>query len=254
VDKLLAKRVIAALDVREGRVVKGIQFKEIRDAGDPVELGKKYESAGIDELVFLDITASHEKRDILLNLVEEVARKLFIPFTVGGGVRSIEDVKKLARKGADKVFINTAAVEDPGLIEDAAEVIGSANLVIAIDGKREGKNWTVYTHGGRKARDLSVLDWARRVEDLGAGELLLTSMDSDGTKDGFDLELTSAVANAVDVPVIASGGAGEPAHFPEAFESGATAGLAASIFHYGEYSVTEVKEEIYREGFNVRRT
>ena len=251
---MLAKRVIAALDVREGRVVKGIQFKDIRDAGDPVELGKRYEAAGIDELVFLDITASQEKRDILLNLVEEVARELFIPFTVGGGVRSTEDVKKLARKGADKVFINTAAVENPGLIEEAAKVIGSANLVIAIDGKREGNGWTVYTHGGRRARDLNVLDWARQVEELGAGELLLTSMDADGTEEGFDLELTGAVAEAVDVPVIASGGAGKPAHFPGAFQSGASAALAASIFHYDEYSVSEVKEAIYGEGFNVRRT
>lgn len=251
---MLAKRVIAALDVREGRVVKGIQFKDIRDAGDPVELGKEYEAAGIDELVFLDITASHEKRDILLSLVEEVARKLFIPFTVGGGVRSVEDVKKLARKGADKVFINTAAVENPGLIEEAAKVIGSSNLVIAIDGKREGGAWIVYTHGGRKAHDLTVLDWARRVEELGAGELLLTSMEADGTEEGFDLELTGAVADAVDVPVIASGGAGKPAHFPAAFQSGASAALAASIFHYDEFSVSEVKEAIYEEGFNVRRT
>ena len=251
---MLAKRLIAALDVREGRVVKGIQFKDIRDAGDPVELGKRYEAAGIDELVFLDITASHEKRDILLDLVEEVARELFIPFTVGGGVRSVKDVKQLARKGADKVFINTAAVENPALVRDAADVIGSANLVIAIDGKREGDSWTVYTHGGRRARDLTVLDWARQVEELGAGELLLTSMDADGTKEGFDLELTRAIANAVDVPVIASGGAGEPAHFPGAFQSGASAALAASIFHYDEYSVSEVKEAIYEEGFNVRRT
>ncbi len=251
---MLAKRIIAALDIREGRVVKGIQFKEIRDAGDPVEMGKEYEAAGIDELVFLDITASHEKREILMELVQEVARELYIPFTVGGGIRSVEDVKKLARNGADKVFINTAAVENPGLIEKAARVIGSANLVIAIDAKRESDRWRVYTHGGREPRDIYAVDWARKVESLGAGEILLTSMDQDGTKEGYGLELTSEVANSVEVPVIASGGAGKPSHFVDAFNSGAAAALAASIFHYGEYEVSEVKERVSREGLNVRKT
>jgi len=250
---MLAKRIIAALDIREGRVVKGVQFKQIRDAGDPVELAKRYESEGIDELVFLDITASHEKREILLDLVKEVAREVFVPFTVGGGVRSVKDVRELTRNGADKVFINTASVEDPSLIRNAARVIGSANLVIAIDAKKTGDGWVVYTHGGRKRRDISAVEWAKRTEELGAGELLLTSMETDGTKDGFDLELTSAVSDSVNIPVIASGGAGKPSHFADAFQSGASAALAASIFHYSEYTVSEVKNHLFEEGINVRR-
>lgn len=250
---MLAKRIIAALDIREGRVVKGVQFKQIRDAGDPVELAKRYESEGIDELVFLDITASHEKREILLDLVKKVAREVFVPFTVGGGVRSVKDVRELTRNGADKVFINTASVEDPSLIRNAARVIGSANLVIAIDAKNTGDGWVVYTHGGRKRRDISAVKWAERAEELGAGELLLTSMETDGTKDGFDLELTSAVSDSVNIPVIASGGAGEPSHFADAFQSGASAALAASIFHYSEYTVSEVKNNLFEEGINVRR-
>lgn len=250
---MLAKRIVAALDIREGRVVKGVQFKEIRDAGDPVELAKRYELEGIDELIFLDITASHEKREILLDLVKKVAREVFVPFTVGGGVRSVDDVRELARNGADKVFINTAAVEDPGLIENAARIIGSANLVIAIDAKKRSDGWVVYTHGGRKARDFSAVEWAKRAEKLGAGELLLTSMETDGTKDGFDMELTSAVTNAVSIPVIASGGAGKPSDFLGAFRAGASAALAASIFHYGEYTVSEVKDHLFEEDINVRR-
>lgn len=250
---MLAKRIIAALDIREGRVVKGVQFKEIRDAGDPVELAKRYESEGIDELVFLDITASHEKREILLDLVKEVAREVFVPFTVGGGVRSVKNVRELARNGADKVFINTASVEDPSLIRNAARVIGSANLVIAIDAKRTDDVWVVYTHGGRKRRDISAVEWAKRAEELGAGELLLTSMETDGTKNGYDLELTSAVSDSVNIPVIASGGAGKPPHFVDSFQSGASAALAASIFHYGEYTVSQVKNYLFEEGINVRR-
>jgi len=250
--KMLAKRIVAALDIKEGRVVKGIQFKQIRDAGDPTELAVEYEREGIDELVFLDITASHEKRDILLDLVKEVSRQLYIPFTVGGGIHSVEGVRELARNGADKVFMNTAAVDDPSLIDESSEVLGSSNLVVAIDGKRKNSEWEVYTHGGREPRGISVVDWARRVEDLGAGEILLTSMDTDGMKEGFDLSLTKKVVNAVDIPVIASGGAGEPEHFLEAFEVGASAALAASIFHYGEYSVSEVKTYLSQRGTNVR--
>lgn len=254
VINMLAKRIVAALDIEEGRVVKGIQFKQIRDAGDPVELAVEYEREGVDELVFLDITASHEKRDILLDLVKEVSRKLYIPFTVGGGVRSVEGVRNLARNGADKVFMNTAAVDDPSLIEKSSRVLGSSNLVIAIDGKKTDSGWEVYTHGGRKSRGISAVDWAKRAERLGAGEILLTSMDTDGMKGGFDLELTSRVVNAVNIPVIASGGAGKPKHFQGAFEAGASAGLAASIFHYGEYSVNEVKSYLAQRGTNVRPT
>lgn len=251
--EMLAKRVVAALDIKEGRVVKGIQFKKLRDAGNPVELAREYETAGIDELVFLDITASQEGRDILLDLVKQVSREVFIPFTVGGGIKTVEGVRQLARNGADKVFMNTAAVDDPDLVRKSADVLGRANLVVAIDGKKTEEGWEVYTHGGTEPRNVSVVDWARRVEELGAGEILLTSMDTDGTKDGFDLELTSAVVDAVDIPVIASGGAGEPNHFLKAFRVGASAALAASIFHYGEYSVEEVKGYLSERGINVRR-
>ncbi|MBS3735959.1 MAG: imidazole glycerol phosphate synthase subunit HisF [Candidatus Bipolaricaulota bacterium] len=250
---MLAKRIVAALDIKKGRVVKGIQFKNLRDAGDPVELAKEYESAGIDELVFLDITASQENRNILLDLVKRVSREVFIPFTVGGGIKTVEGVRGLARNGADKVFMNTAAVENPDLVRKSADVLGRANLVVAIDGKKADGGWRVHTHGGTKPRSVSVVDWARRVEELGAGEILLTSMETDGTRTGFDLELTSAVADAVNIPVIASGGAGEPQHFEQAFRAGASAGLAASIFHYGDYSVAEVKNFLLERGTNVRR-
>lgn len=250
---MLAKRIVAALDIKEGRVVKGIKFKKLRDAGDPIELAVEYERAGIDELVFLDITASKEGRDILLELVKEVSKEIYIPFTVGGGINTVEGVRQLARNGADKVFMNTAAVNDPELVRKSSEVLGRANLVVAIDGKKTNETWEVYTHGGSKPRKISVLDWARRVEELGAGEILLTSMNTDGTKDGFDLELTSRVVNAVNIPVIASGGAGGPEHFLEAFQSGASAGLAASIFHYREHSVAEVKDYLLERGINVRR-
>lgn len=249
---MLAKRIIAALDIDKGRVVKGVKFKGIKDAGSPLKLAKEYENQGIDELVFLDITASHEDRSILLELVEKTAEKLYIPFTVGGGIRSLEDMRKITRKGADKVFINTAAVKDPDLIEKGAWEIGSANLVVAIDAKRKGDDWKVFTRGGRNEHDLSALKWARRAEKLGAGEILLTSMDADGTKEGFDLPLLEAVSEEVDIPVIASGGAGGPGHFYQAFESGVNAALAASIFHYGEYTVEEVKEFLLKRGINVR--
>ena len=249
---MLAKRVIAALDIKDGRVVKGIRFRNIRDAGDPVELAKRYESEGIDEIVFLDITASYEKRGILLELVERIAGEIYVPFTVGGGIKTVEEAKEIIKRGADKVFINTAAVERPELVKEIAELVGSANLVVAIDARWNGSFWEVYTHGGRKARGLDAVEWAKSVEELGAGEILLTSMDTDGTKEGFDIPLTRAVVEAVDIPVIASGGAGKPEHFYEAFKAGAEAALAASIFHYGEYTVGELKGFLAKRGIPVR--
>ncbi|ASI98597.1 imidazole glycerol phosphate synthase subunit HisF [Thermococcus celer] len=249
---MLAKRIIAALDVRNGRVVKGIRFGNIRDAGDPVELARRYEGEGIDEIVFLDITASHEGRGILLRLVERIAEEIYVPFTVGGGIRTVEEAREIIKRGADKVFINTAAVERPGLVREIAEVVGTANLVVAIDAKWNGRFWEVHTHGGRRARGIDAVEWARTVEQLGAGEILLTSMDTDGTKNGFDVPLTRAVVDAVDIPVIASGGAGKPEHFYEAFKAGAEAALAASIFHYGEYTVGELKGFLAERGVPVR--
>ncbi|EEB74343.1 imidazole glycerol phosphate synthase subunit HisF [Thermococcus sp. AM4] len=249
---MLAKRIIAALDIKEGRVVKGIKFRNIRDAGDPVELAKRYESEGIDEIVFLDITASYEKRGILLDLVERIAGEIYVPFTVGGGIRTVEEAREIVKRGADKVFVNTSAVDRPELVGEMAELIGTANTVVAIDAKWNGSFWEVYTHGGRKARGINAIEWAKTVERLGAGEILLTSMDTDGTKEGFDIALTKAVAEAVDIPVIASGGAGKPEHFYEAFKAGAEAALAASIFHYGEYTVGELKEYLAERGIPVR--
>ena len=249
---MLAKRIIAALDIKEGRVVKGIKFQNIRDAGDPIELAKRYEEEGIDEIVFLDITASYEKRQILLDLVKRIAEEIYVPFTVGGGIKSIEEIREIIKSGADKVFLNTAAVDNPVLVSEVAKVVGSANLVIAIDAKWNGKFWEVYTHGGRKAREIDAVEWAKEVECLGAGEILLTSMDTDGTQEGFDIPLTKAIVEAVDIPVIASGGAGSPEHFYEAFKIGASAALAASIFHYGKYTVRELKEYLVRRGVNVR--
>ncbi len=249
---MLAKRIIAALDIRDGRVVKGIKFRNIRDAGDPVELARRYEREGIDEVVFLDITASYENRGILLELVERIAGEIYVPFTVGGGIRTVEEAREIVKRGADKVFFNTAAVENPEVVRKAASVVGSANLVVAIDAKWNGSYWEVYTHGGRKARGIDALEWARRVEELGAGEILLTSMDTDGTKEGFDIPLTKAVVEAVDIPVIASGGAGKPEHFYEAFKAGAEAALVASIFHYGEYTVGELKRFLAERGVPVR--
>ena len=249
---MLAKRIIAALDIKAGRVVKGIKFRNIRDAGDPVELAKRYEAEGIDEIVFLDITASYERRKILLGLVERIAGEIYVPFTVGGGIRTVEEAREIIKRGADKVFINTAAVERPELVREIAEIVGTANLVVAIDAKWNGSFWEVYTHGGRKPRGIDAVEWARTVERLGAGEILLTSMDTDGTKRGFDIPLTRAVAEAVDIPVIASGGAGKPEHFYEAFKAGAEAALAASIFHYGEYTVGELKGYLAERGIPVR--
>lgn len=249
---MLAKRIIAALDIREGRVVKGIKFKNIKDAGDPVQLAKRYEEEGIDEIVFLDITASQEKRKIFFNLVQQVASTIHVPFTVGGGIKSVEDMRELIRNGADKVFINTAAVENPDLIKNAAEVIGTSNLVVAVDAKEENGKWNIYTHGGSDRKELDAVEWAKKIEELGAGEILLTSMDADGTQDGFDIPLTKEIVDNVNIPVISSGGAGEPDHFYEAFDINASAALAASIFHYEKFSVKELKKNLSRRGIHVR--
>ncbi|WP_066366068.1 imidazole glycerol phosphate synthase subunit HisF [Neobacillus fumarioli] len=251
----LTKRIIPCLDVKDGRVVKGIQFVELRDAGDPVELARVYDEQGADELVFLDISASVEGRKTMVDVVKAVASELAIPFTVGGGINSLEDMKKILRAGADKVSLNTAAVNHPELIREGAGYFGSQCIVVAIDAKfdEELGTWRVYTHGGRKPTDKKVLDWAREAAELGAGEILLTSMDCDGEKDGFDLALTKAVSETVSIPVIASGGAGCAEHFAEAFSEGkADAALAASIFHYRETSVFEVKNYLRGKGVTVR--
>ncbi|PLR73778.1 imidazole glycerol phosphate synthase subunit HisF [Bacillus sp. UMB0728] len=252
---MLTKRIIPCLDVKEGRVVKGIQFVQLRDAGDPVELARFYDQQGADELVFLDISASHEGRKTMTEVVKAVASELAIPFTVGGGINALEDMKRILRAGADKVSLNTAAVNNPDLIREGASFFGSQCIVVAIDAKYDPElgSWRVYTHGGRKATDLGVIDWARQAVELGAGEILLTSMDADGGKNGFDLSLTKAVSEAVSVPVIASGGAGNSAHFADAFTEGkADAALAASIFHYKETSVSEVKQFLKEKGVTVR--
>ncbi|WHY85358.1 imidazole glycerol phosphate synthase subunit HisF [Neobacillus novalis] len=251
----LTKRIIPCLDVKEGRVVKGIQFVQLRDAGDPVELARFYDEQGADELVFLDISASVEGRKTMVEVVKAVASELAIPFTVGGGINSLEDMKKLLRAGADKVSLNTAAVLNPALISEGASYFGSQCIVVAIDAKFDTGlgTWRVFTHGGRKPTDKKVVEWAVEAAELGAGEILLTSMDSDGEKNGFDLALTKAVSNAVPIPVIASGGAGNAAHFEEAFLEGeADAALAASIFHYKETSVREVKSYLREKGVTVR--
>ena len=252
---MLAKRVIPCLDVDAGRVVKGVRFTEIRDAGDPVEIAKRYDEAGADELVFLDITASHQERDTIVEVVEQVAAQTFIPLTVGGGVRTSDDVRRLLRAGADKVAINTAAVKDPEVVTAAARRFGSQCIVVAIDAKAVGEGeWHVFTHGGRTDTGIDALAWAREVVERGAGELLLTSMDRDGTKDGFDLALTRAVADAVSVPVIASGGVGNLDHLVAGVrDGGADAVLAASIFHFGEYSVAEAKQYLADSGIEVRQ-
>jgi len=254
---MLAKRIIPCLDVKEGRVVKGIKFLGLRDAGDPVEVAGIYDEQGADELTFLDITASFEKRGILLDVVEKTAKNIFMPFTVGGGVRDTSDIRDLLNAGAEKVSINTAAVKCPDLISDASRKFGSQCIVVAIDAKRvdgEKKTWQVYIHGGRTPTELDAVEWAKQAVSLGAGEILLTSMDYDGTKDGYDLELTRAITQAVNIPVIASGGAGTLEHFYEAFvKGGADAALAASVFHYGEFTVDEVKEYLSRQGVCVRK-
>lgn len=251
---MLAKRVIPCLDVHAGRVVKGVNFVSLRDAGDPVEIARRYDAEGADELTFLDITASSEERAILLDVVARVAECVFIPLTVGGGVRRLEDVRALLLAGADKVSINTAAVQRPELIAEAADRVGSQAIVVAIDAKRVAPGrWSVFTHGGRVDTGLDAIEWAQKVCVLGAGEILLTSMDRDGTKQGFDLELTRAVSDAVPVPVIASGGVGTLQHLVEGVTQGhADAVLAASIFHFGEYSIRQAKEAMQAAGVEVR--
>lgn len=256
---MLTKRIIPCLDVEKGRVVKGVRFLGLRDAGDPVEVASIYDKEGADEIVFLDITASFEKRQILIDLVEETARNIFTPFTVGGGVRNIDDIRELLNAGAEKVSINTQAVKSPGLISDAAKRFGSQCIVVAIDAKAvlrtkdKVQKWEVYINGGRTPTGLDAVEWAKKVGEIGAGEILLTSMDYDGTKDGYDLELTKSVVKAVSIPVIASGGAGKLEHFYEVLTTaGASACLAASIFHYQEYSINQVKEYLKQKGVSVR--
>jgi cyclase len=249
----LAKRVIPCLDVTAGRVVKGVNFVGLRDAGDPVEIAARYDAEGADELAFLDITASSDERDILLHVIEAVAERVFIPLTVGGGVRRVEDVRRLLNAGADKVSINTAAVQDPELVRAASGKVGNQCVVVAIDAKRSKGGWEVYTHGGRRPTGLDAVDWAKRMETAGAGEILLTSMDRDGTREGFDLELTRAVADAVTVPVIASGGVGSLEHLAEGVLRGrADAVLAASIFHFGEHTIRDAKLHLRSRGIEVR--
>lgn len=251
---MLAKRIIPCLDVNAGRVVKGVNFVELRDAGDPVEIARRYDEQGADELTFLDITASSDARDIILHIVEQVAEQVFIPLTVGGGVRTVEDVRRLLNAGADKVSINTAAVNNPQVIADAAGKVGSQCIVVAIDAKQTAPGkWEVFTHGGRNNTGLDAVEWARKVVSLGAGEILLTSMDRDGTRIGFDLGLTRAVSDAVSVPVIASGGVGSLEHLADGVSTGhADAVLAASIFHFGEHTVREAKELMRARGIEVR--
>lgn len=249
----LAKRIIPCLDVTDDRVVKGVNFVELRDAGDPVEIARRYDEQGADELTFLDITASSDNRGLILHIIEQVASQVFIPLTVGGGVRAVEDVRRLLNAGADKVSMNTAAVVNPQLVADASGRFGSQCIVVAIDAKRVGDHWEVFTHGGRKPTGLDAVEWARKMVALGAGELLLTSMDRDGTKSGFDLELTRAISDAVDVPIIASGGVGNLDHLVDGVkQGGADAVLAASIFHFGEYSVDQAKHYMADHGIEVR--
>lgn len=252
----LAKRIIPCLDVDAGRVVKGVRFVDIRDAGDPVELARRYNEAGADEIVFLDITASHEKRDLMLDVATRTAESVFIPLTVGGGVRTVDDVSVLLRAGADKVAMNTAVVIRPGLVSEAAGEFGAQAIVVAIDARATGNDtWEVLIEGGRKQTGLDAVEWARTVAGLGAGEILLTSMNRDGTTDGYDLDLTRAVSDSVPIPVIASGGAGTPAHLADAVDpelGGAAAALAASVFHFGTFSVLEAKEALAERGLPVR--
>jgi cyclase len=249
----LAKRVIPCLDVTAGRVVKGVNFLQLRDAGDPVEIAARYDAEGADELTFLDITASSDERDMLLHVIESVASRVFIPLTVGGGVRRVEDVRRLLNAGADKVSINTAAVQSPELVSKASGIVGAQCIVVAIDAKKRGDSWEVFTHGGRKATGLDAVQWAQRMVEAGAGEILLTSMDRDGTRNGFDVELTRTVSEAVSVPVIASGGVGTLEHLAlGVIEGKADAVLAASIFHFGEFSIRQAKEHMKSRGIEVR--
>ena len=251
---VLAKRIIPCLDVDRGRVVKGTKFLNLRDAGDPVECAKEYDRQGADELVFLDITASHEGRATMIDVVQRTASECFMPLTVGGGIRTAEDMRAMLKAGADKTSINTAAIQNPDLVRAGAERFGSQCIVVAIDAKRTGENrWGVFTHGGRNPTNLDAVEWAVRVQSLGAGEILLTSMDADGTKDGYDIELTRAISEAVHIPVIASGGAGKLEHMADVLGDGkADAVLAASIFHFGEYKVADVKQFLKSKGIPVR--
>ena len=251
---MLAKRIIPCLDVKDGKTVKGINFVNFRDAGDPVELGVQYSEQGADELVFLDITASYEERKTFTELVKRIAANINIPFTIGGGINELSDVDRLLNAGADKVSMNTAAVNNPDLVAEASSKVGNQCIVVAIDAKQVGAGkWEVFTHGGRNRTGLDAVEWARRVQQLGAGEILLTSMDRDGTKNGFDLALTRAVSDAVDIPVIASGGVGNLKHLAEGVSiGGADAVLAASIFHFGEYTVRQAKEFMHENGIEVR--
>ena len=254
----LAKRIIPCLDVDNGRVVKGVQFVDIRDAGDPVEVARRYDAQGADELEFLDITASHQGRDTIVSVVEQVASEIFIPLTVGGGIRAVDDVGRMLKAGADKVGINTAAIAEPDLVRRAADKYGTQCIVVAVDARRvsvegESPHWQIYTHGGRKETGIDVIEWVQRMEQYGAGEILLTSMDRDGTKDGFDLELTRSVSDSVGIPVIASGGVGSLPHLVDGVVEGhADAVLAASILHYGEHSVGEAKQFMAAAGIEVR--
>lgn len=250
---MLKLRVIPCLDVKDGRVVKGVNFVSLRDAGDPVEQAKLYDAAGADELTFLDITASVENRDTILDVVRRTAEAICLPLTVGGGVRTCEDMRRLLLAGADKCAVNSAAIKNPGLIREASERFGSQCIVVAIDARSNGKgSWEVYAKGGREPTGLNVVEWARKMQDLGAGELLLTSMDRDGTRAGFDLDLLRAVCNAVTVPVVASGGVGELQHFVEGAEVGASGLLAASVFHFGQFRIDEVKNALNKAGLPVR--
>lgn len=250
---MLAKRIIPCLDVKAGRVVKGVKFVGLRDAGDPVETARFYDKEGADELCFLDITASYENRDIILDVVARTAEQVFMPLTVGGGINQPDDIRRLLRAGADKVSINTGAVARPEFVREAAETFGCQCIVVAIDAKRSGDRWEVFTHGGRKATGIDACAWAEKMADYGAGELLLTSMDRDGTKNGYDLELTRAIVDRVTIPVIASGGVGNPEHLYEGFAIGkASAALAASIFHYREYTIRQCKTYLTERGIPVR--
>lgn len=254
----LAKRIIPCLDVDKGRVVKGVQFVDIRDAGDPVEVAKKYNEQGADEITFLDITASHEDRDTTIHTVEKIAAEVFIPLTVGGGIRELQDIRNMLNAGADKVSINSAAVQNPEFVRNAAQKFGSQCIVVAIDAKKtsaegEADRWEIFTHGGRKPTGIDAVEWAVKMAEYGAGEILLTSMDKDGTKDGFDLGVTRAISQAVDIPVIASGGVGNLQHLADGvLKGGADAVLAASIFHFGEYTVPEAKQCMAKSGIEVR--
>ncbi len=249
---MLAKRIVVALDVKERRVVKGVRFENMRDAGDPVELAIRYEKEGADEIVFLDISASRENRGTIRELSRDVSSSLFIPFTVGGGIRSAEEARDLIRNGADKIFINSAAIERKDLIREISDVVGSSNTVIAIDCKFNGTYHEVYSHGGSIPRGIDAIAWAREAQNLGAGELLVTSMDADGTENGYDLNLIGKISENVSIPVIASGGAGNPEHFLQVFRAGADAALGASVFHYGKFTVSELKKYLERSGIVVR--